>query len=423
MHSPQLQVALTPLSKALLESDMKTSPSEPVVLPPEIILKIGEEASLGTRLEMAFTCRDWFFLLIPYCAREILAVRGHRYWPEAAHTDRWSKEFASEDQVATFAQDSLGATKFRLVHDLYDTHPSSEQSLWLLRTGIVAKCTAIRSMTLTFKTKEAVRLFEVCSFPCLKKLWVDFETFKFAKEVTFHFPEVEELQLEGAPPRQLFNAIVSGCPKLRTTTLWLYEFHKRFNKTLRLAPDSFVETVKTVHCEDPNSLVGLIGRQSFQPETIDDEGFEGGIVYSDNIQSIWGGLVNLNSLATLVMNGVPSSCLLLGLPPNLEYLCLSYLQLSRVDWDDVERLRDILGSSTIKSVYIGISIYSDDPADYDGNTPAELRAFGGQMTFFAGMIRGDITVDFVDFDSEEKKREFAREFADRVEHFLEEQGA
>lgn len=89
------------------DSVISAEPDAPsfVDLPPEQVLDVFERLDIRYQFEMAFTCKTWYILLIPYIIKT--------EWKD------WTDYFMDGGPMAeTWASDFLGADRFRLLTSL-----------------------------------------------------------------------------------------------------------------------------------------------------------------------------------------------------------------------------------------------------------------------------------------------------------------
>lgn len=244
-------------------------------LPPELILEIAKRTPLATRLEMAFSSKENYFLIIPYAANEILARRclaclsyiNVCFSLSDFEDDRHA--FSSESEVTALAQDALGADKFGMLHKIAIY---SRELPCLINSGILNRCAALRQISVEIDSVEALDWLATSSLPNLSFLEISLslppEEYGGLETPTFSFPRVDELVIHGKVPSRVLKSIVQGCQR-PISTRWHVSFHG--NEELQDVDDKFFETVRTVKFETAKALLPLLGRKAFRPETIVQE--------------------------------------------------------------------------------------------------------------------------------------------------------
>lgn len=318
----------------------------PSLLPIELVFDIALLLPLPTVLELALTCKNYYFALIPTFAQE-----------------RLLKKFDSEEQVIAFAQDSLGAAKFSLVKTIAPSsklgfHEYSSDAIkefrCILGSGIVSKsCGSLRLLSAGIESAQVlVSLFSE-TFPSLEflKLFVKLpEESDETTQLQVDLPSLTTLEVGWSPPLALYSALIDGCPKLRDVTLTLcYDF--KYGACLERAPVKFLEKIKTVVCNHGQQLRFVLGIPSLKPHSIITQDLQGMDVWGWTVEgenvAIWRTIMQLDTVERFETYYLPSELLLLGLPPpKVESVKFFSLFLSGIPQELLPRLGEIFRKSS-----------------------------------------------------------------------------
>lgn len=396
-------------------------PNDPFsVLPAELVLELACEADFVTGLQMAFTCRDWYFLIIPEMVHAIIHFRSFREKP--AWQRNAPRVFASEKDVATFARDSLAADKFSALYGIGGiSRPSEDLSLWFLRSGLISSCTGLRELTLETNSAEHFVLLSTCSLPELKRLEIyprtpesGTVTIEDDTPLSFSLSNLQELELHNFVPAAVANGLAKSCPKLDSTT-WDLWGRDDYVQDLVSLSDAFLATIKVLKLEPGPLFLSFLRRKAFRPATIDHEDDPVNIDYY-NPTEIWGHLVKLTSLEHLRLLFLPSECLLHGVPPNLQALHLSFLDVSGLSQDDLQLVRSQI---ILISQQMELSIHVDEECR-NGLSIPQLYAFRRELCFWAELE--GVQVSIADADTRDDKLAVAQRVAEEVQEEVDEIG-